>query len=141
LFDVGADLPQTQVADGESDDGRLVQLSSDGRRQRQQLRQLVELGVLLAASASRRVARPLLAHLYQSTSRVSNVFTDLTPPPHRNIFLSPIARLAIEELLAVTYTGWTNFDSGYAGATYFSTVCGLLPAVRPHLAAARAAVP
>jgi len=50
-----ADLSKTQVGDGQSDDGRLVQLSGDGRRQRQQLRQLVELGVLLAASTSRRV--------------------------------------------------------------------------------------
>lgn len=40
-------VPHLQVADGEADDGGLVQLAGDGARQRQHLGQLVELKVLL----------------------------------------------------------------------------------------------
>lgn len=41
-------VPHLQVADGESDDGCLVQLTGDGTRKRQHLGQLVKLKVLFA---------------------------------------------------------------------------------------------
>lgn len=48
-------VPHLQVADGEPDDGGLVQLAGDGARQRQHLGQLIELKVLLSPPRSRRV--------------------------------------------------------------------------------------
>lgn len=48
-------VPHLQVADGEADDGGLVQLAGDGARQRQHLGQLVKLKVLLPPPRPRRV--------------------------------------------------------------------------------------
>lgn len=56
----GEDNPHLQVAGGQPDDGRFVQLRGDGGRQRQQLGQLVELAVLLLPPGPRRVLRLLL---------------------------------------------------------------------------------
>ena len=44
---MGAEFADLEEADGEPDDGSLVQLRGDGTRQRQHLGQLVELVVLL----------------------------------------------------------------------------------------------
>ena len=60
---MAAEVPQFEVADGQSDDGGLVQLARDGAGQRQHLRQLVEFIILLAAPRPRRVAWLLLADL------------------------------------------------------------------------------
>lgn len=58
-------VPHLQVADGEADDGGLVQLTGDGARQRQHLGQLVELKVLLPPPRPRRVPRLLFAQSLQ----------------------------------------------------------------------------
>lgn len=47
---VREDGAHLEVGGGEPDDGGLVQLAGDGRRERQQLGQLVELGILLLAA-------------------------------------------------------------------------------------------
>ncbi len=60
---MSGEVPQLQVRDGQSDDGRLVQLRRDGPRKWKHLRQLVELEVLLTATRSRGVARFLLPDL------------------------------------------------------------------------------
>ena len=65
---VAREVAQFEVADGQPDDGSLVQLAGDGGRQRQQLGQLVELVVLLAAPRPRRVARLLLAKLQNTAT-------------------------------------------------------------------------
>lgn len=44
---VGEDCPHPEVAAGQPDDGGLVQLRGDGRRQRQELGQFIKLSVLL----------------------------------------------------------------------------------------------
>lgn len=62
-------VPQLQIADGQSNDGRLVQLTGDGCRQWQHLGQLVELVVLLAATRSRRIPRLLLAQLQDAVNK------------------------------------------------------------------------
>lgn len=49
------EVPHLQVADGEPDDGGLVQLAGDGTRQRQHLGQLIEFKILLSPPRSRRV--------------------------------------------------------------------------------------
>lgn len=49
------EVPHFQVADGEPDDGGLVQLAGDGAWQRQHLGQFIKLKVLLAPPRSRRV--------------------------------------------------------------------------------------
>ena len=75
---VAREVAQFEVADGEADDRRLVELAGDGRRQRQQFRQLVELVVLLAAPRTSRVARLLLAKLQNAAQ-----------PPERLVRVSP----------------------------------------------------
>lgn len=60
---MAAEVAQLQVADGQPNDGRLVQLAGDGSGQRQHFGQLVELVVLFAASRARCIARLLLAQL------------------------------------------------------------------------------
>lgn len=59
---IGEHGPHLQVGRGEADDGRLVQLAGDRRRQGQQLGQLEELGVLLLATRARRILRLFLHH-------------------------------------------------------------------------------
>jgi len=49
------EVAQFQVADGETDDGRLIQLARDGRRKGKQFCQLVELVVFFSSSRARRV--------------------------------------------------------------------------------------
>lgn len=44
---VEEDCPHLEVTAGQPDDGGLVQLGGDGRRQRQQLGQFIKLSVLL----------------------------------------------------------------------------------------------
>lgn len=83
--------PHLQVAGGESDDGRFVQLWGDGRGQRQHFGQLVELAVLLLPPRPRRVLRLLLHALSLSLSRtgVSDPsavrFTTQTQPHARGL--------------------------------------------------------
>lgn len=48
-------VPHLQVADGEPDDGGLVQLAGDGAWQRQHLGQFIKFKVLLSPPRSRRV--------------------------------------------------------------------------------------
>lgn len=55
-----------QVADGQPDDGRLVQLAGDGPGQRQHLRQLEELEVLLPPPRTSRIARLLFAQVLET---------------------------------------------------------------------------
>ena len=57
------DLSHPEVAGGEPDDGGLVQLTRDGRGQREQLPELEEFGVFLLSPISRGVlALVLLGH-------------------------------------------------------------------------------
>lgn len=65
------EIPKFQVADGQPDDGGLVQLRGDGRRQRQHFRQFVKLEILLAASRSRRIPALLLAQLKYTVNNES----------------------------------------------------------------------
>lgn len=60
---VSAEVTQLQVADGQPNDGRLIQLASDGGRQGQHFRQLVEFVVFFAASGARRIAGLFFAQL------------------------------------------------------------------------------
>jgi len=53
---VTGEVPQLQIAYRQPDDGRLVQLSCDGKWQWEELGQLVKLVVLLAAPGARGVA-------------------------------------------------------------------------------------
>ena len=62
------EVSQLQVADAESDDGGLIQLTGDRRRQRQHLGEFVELVVLLAPSGAGRVTRLLLAQLQDAAT-------------------------------------------------------------------------
>lgn len=66
------EVPHLQVADGEPDDGGLVQLAGDGARQRQHLGQLVKLKVLLSPPRSRRVPRLLLPQSLQPGRTAEN---------------------------------------------------------------------
>lgn len=59
------EVSHLQVADGQANDGCLVQLAGDGARQGQHLRQLVELKVLLPPPRARRVPRLLLPQSLQ----------------------------------------------------------------------------
>lgn len=54
-FTFGEDGSHLQIAGGEADDGRLVQLRGDGRGQRQELGQFVELSIFLFPPCLRRV--------------------------------------------------------------------------------------
>lgn len=56
----GKDGAHFQVAGGESDDGRLVQLRGDGRRQREQLGQLIKLSIFLLPPGLGRILGLLL---------------------------------------------------------------------------------
>lgn len=58
-------VPHFKVADGEANDGRLVQLAGDGAGQRKHLRQLVELEVFLAPARAGGVTRLLLPQSLQ----------------------------------------------------------------------------
>lgn len=61
-----------QVAGGQADDGRLVQLGGDGRGQREQLGQLVEFSIFLFPSRFRGILGLLLHCGYcEATRRVS----------------------------------------------------------------------
>lgn len=50
---VGENAPHPEVAARQPDDGGLVQLGGDGRRQRQQLGQLIKLSVLFLSALFR----------------------------------------------------------------------------------------
>lgn len=63
------EVPQFQVANGQSYDGRLVQLACDGRRQRQHFGQFIELVVFLASPRPRRIPWLLLAQLQDAVIR------------------------------------------------------------------------
>lgn len=63
------EVPQFQVANGQSYDGRLVQLAGDGRRQGQHFGQFIELVVLLPTPRSRRVPGLFLAQLQDTVIR------------------------------------------------------------------------
>jgi hypothetical protein len=54
------DVSHFEVTGGEADDGRFVQLTGDGRRQRQQLGQLQKLCVFLLAATPRCIFALLL---------------------------------------------------------------------------------
>ena len=58
--------PHGQVADGEADDGGLVQLAGDGTGQGQHLGQLEELKVLLAPPGASSVTRLLLTEVLEA---------------------------------------------------------------------------
>lgn len=60
---VSAEVPQFQVANCQSYDGRLVQLACDGRRQRQHFGQFIELVILLAPPRPGRIPGLFLAQL------------------------------------------------------------------------------
>ena len=64
------EVPQLEVGDGESDDGRLVQLGGDGRREREHFGQFVELIVLFAPAGSRRVPRLFLTQLEDAETEI-----------------------------------------------------------------------
>ena len=66
---LGAELADLEEADGEPDDGGLVQLGRDGARQRQHLGQLVEFVVLLASPGPRRVPGLLLPDLQDTAEQ------------------------------------------------------------------------
>ena len=55
------EVSQLQVADAESDDGGLIQLTRDRRRQRQHLGKFIKLVVLLAPSRAGSITGLLLA--------------------------------------------------------------------------------
>lgn len=63
-------VPHLQVADGEPDDGCLVQLAGNGARQWQHLGQLIKLKVLFAAPWPRSVPWLLLPQSLQPKGRV-----------------------------------------------------------------------
>lgn len=63
------EVPHLQVADGESDDGGLVQLTGDGAWQWQHLGQFIKLKVLLPPPRSRRVPRLLFPQSLQPGGR------------------------------------------------------------------------
>lgn len=64
-----AEVSQFQVTNGQSYDGRLVQLAGDSRRKWQHFGQFVELVVLLAASGSGRIPGLFLAQLQDTAIR------------------------------------------------------------------------
>jgi len=66
---VSGEVPQLQVADGQSYDGGLVQLAGDGCRQWEHLGQLVEFVVLLPTTRSRRIPRLFLAQFQDAVER------------------------------------------------------------------------
>ena len=81
---VAGEILEAQEGYGEPDDGRLVQLRRDGRRQRKHLGQFVEFVVLLAAPRARRVLA-LLLHLAvcnESTNRIVTLCTTHTRALH-----------------------------------------------------------
>lgn len=79
-FTFWEDYPHLQVAGGESDDGRFVQLWGDGRGQRQQFGQLIELAVLLLPPRPRRVLRLLLHALcHGQVSQTLLLFASISP--------------------------------------------------------------
>ena len=59
------EVPHLQVADGEADDGSLVQLAGDGAGQGQHLGQLIELKVLLPSPRASRIPGLLLPQSLQ----------------------------------------------------------------------------
>lgn len=60
-------VPHFEVTDGETDDGGLVQLASDGSGQREHLGQLVKLKVLLSPSGASRIAGLFFTQGLQAT--------------------------------------------------------------------------
>lgn len=71
---VRKDVAHLEVAGGEPDDGGLVQLAGDGRREWQHLGKIQELCVLLLSATARRVLA-LLFHTCQQTTVVRTTFT------------------------------------------------------------------
>lgn len=67
-------MTHLEVACGEPDDGGLVQLAGDGRREWQHLGKIQELGVLLLSATASRVLA-LLFHTCQQTTVVRTTFT------------------------------------------------------------------
>lgn len=63
-----------QVADGQPDDGRLVQLAGNGPRQRQHLGQLKKLEILLSPPGASRIARLFFTQVLETVGRGGGVY-------------------------------------------------------------------
>lgn len=66
---VAAEVPQFQVANCQSYDGRLIQLACDSRRQGQHFGQFIELVVFLASPRPGRIPRLFLPELQDAVIR------------------------------------------------------------------------
>ena len=115
------DLSHPEVAGGEPDDGGLVQLTRDGRGQREQLPELEEFGVFLLSPISRGVlALVLLGHreteiAIEVKAREAKSEVHLEEPPSR-----------------IMCTQVLRYNTGSAIRAFFSSLSKKVPSKCTH---------
>jgi hypothetical protein len=127
-----------EVAGGEADDGRFVQLTGDGRRQRQQLGQLEKLCVFLLAATPRCIFALLLHPAHTETmgiktekskkKQIYRNFLEKHLTPKANRLLRAINPLCVwwtrgEKSRGKCFTGLLSFQSGWPAAQGAAAAC------------------
>lgn len=100
-----------KIADGEADDGGLVELAGDGAWERQELRQLVELKVLLSTTRAGGISRLLFSQCLQPETGV-----------RRKYALSSY-HIGSQFKAGYRHIGWAVMESGLAA--FFCHTCSV----------------
>lgn len=93
VLTVREDVSHFQVAGGQPDNRRFVQLAGDGRRQRQEFGQLLELGVLVLSTRPGRIPAPLSHFCVQFENKTKKKTRIKQRHVHFTEFLATVAVL------------------------------------------------